>query len=197
MTAPSLTDEEWLAGVDRLGRDDYPPEERANGRARPAIVGLRAFLAVPDDPLTYRIEKVWPIGARVILAAQFKAGKSTLGANLLRSLVDGEPLLGTFDVTPFAGTLVLIDDELDDRTLRRWLREQGIADVDRVAVLPLRGRVATFDLLNPEHRAGWAADLRAVGASIVVLDCLRCCWTRTACPSTPKLGAGSLRSTRC
>jgi hypothetical protein len=136
-------------------------------------VALDAFLSVPDEPVVYRIDGAWPIGGRVVLAAPHKAGKSTLVANAMRAMVDGEPFLGEFACAQVAGTVVLIDDELDPRMLRRWLRDQRIANTGRVVVLPLRGHLAAFDLLDPETRGGWAGRLRDLGAQVVILDCLR------------------------
>ena len=140
--------------------------------APPAIIPLGEFLAVPDEPARYRIDGLWPVGGRALFSAQFKAGKTTTIGNLIRSLADGEPFLGRFTVDPPAGRIVLIDDELDERMLRRWLRDQGVAHADRVAVLPLRGRVSTFDLLDDDTRAAWAQALRDANASVVILDCL-------------------------
>ncbi len=150
-------------------------QERASalGAHMPRPVPLPEFLAVADEPAAYRVAGLWPVGGRVVLAAQYKAGKTTLRDNVVRCLVDGLPFLGRYDVEPFDGNVVLIDNELDPRMLRRWLREQGVVAQDRVAVVPLRGRVATFDLLDPTVRSQWAQMLRAQRAAVVVLDCLR------------------------
>lgn len=139
---------------------------------RPPIVALDAFLAIPDEPVAYRIDRLWPKGGRVVLAAQYKAGKTTMVGNLMRSLVDSQPFLDTFQVEPFAGKVVLLDDELDETMVRRWLRDQGIQHTQAAAVVSLRGRLSSFDLLDPETRSEWAADLRSAGATVVVLDCL-------------------------
>jgi len=136
----------------------------------PAPTNLADLLAQPDDEAAYRVGELWPTGGRVLLAAQFKAGKSTLVGNVLRSLVDGDKFLDRFDAVP-VGRVALIDTELDTRTLRRWLREQAIDNTERVSVLPLRGAVSTFDILDPATRARWAAQLS--GADVVILDCLR------------------------
>lgn len=146
-------------------------EQRA-GLPRPALRPLTEWLAEPDPPVTYRISDLWPSGGRVLLAAQYKAGKTTLVGNLLRSLVDGDPFLGQYAVTA-ARRVVLLDDELDEAMLRRWLRQQGIQRTDAVVPVALRGRVSTLDLLDPDVRAEWAADLRALGVDVVILDCLR------------------------
>jgi hypothetical protein len=132
-----------------------------------------AFLAVPDEPAHYRIAGLLPLGGRAVVSAQFKSGKSVMMGNLLRSLVDGDPFLGCFTVTPVEGRVVLVDDELDERTLRRWLREQGIHNLDRFEVISLRGRVGTFDLTNETIRAEWAHNLRAADCAFLIFDCLR------------------------
>ena len=136
----------------------------------PAPTNLADLLAQPDDEAAYRVGELWPTGGRVLLAAQFKAGKSTLVGNVLRSLVDGDKFLDRFDAVP-VGRVALIDTELDTRTLRRWLREQAIDNTERVSVLPLRGAVSTFDILDAAARSRWAAQL--AGADVVILDCLR------------------------
>lgn len=141
--------------------------------APPAATLLSNFLAVPDDEARYRIDGLMPVGARIILSAQYKAGKSTTVGNLLRSLADGDPFLDRYPITPFPGRTVLLDTELDERMLRRWLRDQNIRNTDRIAVLPLRGSTSSLNLLDPAVRADWAATLRSLDASFVILDCLR------------------------
>ena len=139
----------------------------------PSLTRLDEFLAVEDEPEVHRVERLWPVGGRVVLAAQYKAGKTTLRDNLVRSLVDGGPFLGHFTVHPPEGRVVVIDDELDERMLRRWMRDQGIVNTDRVVVLPLRGKVGTFDLLDEDCRARWAKRIIEAEASVLILDCLR------------------------
>ena len=148
-------------------------KERAGALDQPSLVSLTDFLAVEDELAQYRVDGVWPVGGRVVLAAQYKAGKTTLRNNLLRSLVDGVSFLGEFRVEPFEGTVVLIDNELDERMLRRWLRDQGIKNTDRVHVLSLRGRVGSFDLLDDQVRARFANMIRDVNGAVILFDCLR------------------------
>jgi hypothetical protein len=137
---------------------------------RPKVVGLRDFLAVPDPEIIYRVDRLWPAGGRTVLAAQWKAGKTTVVGNLIRALADGGLFLDTFRTTS-AARIALLDDELDERTLRRWLRDQQIVKVDAVRLVPLRGRAASFNILDPQTRAEWVAALR--GADVIILDCLR------------------------
>lgn len=151
--------------------DDGPPTPPAE---RPLELSrLDQFLATPDDPVKYRIEGLMPAGGNVLIAAQFKAGKSTLVGNLARALVDGTPFLDSFAVHPFTGSVVIIDDELSESQFRRVLRAQGITRTDRVHVISLRGRVAQFDLRDPALFARWVAMLRAAQCSVLIFDCLR------------------------
>ena len=62
----------------------------------PAVKSLTTLLEEPDAPTRYRIEDVAPADGRVIISAQYKAGKTTIIGNLARSLMDGDPFLGRF-----------------------------------------------------------------------------------------------------
>ncbi|MDA2950391.1 MAG: AAA family ATPase [Actinomycetota bacterium] len=140
----------------------------------PPISSLTELLSEPDEPAAYRIDKLALEGARVLLSAQYKAGKTTLVLNLIRSLADGDPFLGRFDVTARAQRIVLIDDELDRNTLRRWLREQGIVNTGAVVdVINLRGRLASFNLMDDRCREQWIRRLADLGCDYLILDCLR------------------------
>jgi hypothetical protein len=132
-------------------------------------VTLTAFLAKPDDEPQYRIDRLLPTGGRVLLTAQYKAGKTAMRDNLIHSLADETSFLGEFGVR--GATVTLIDVEVDERQLRRWLRCQTITSTDSVRVKPLRGEVSTFDILDRDVRAEWARWL--AGSEVVVLDCLR------------------------
>lgn len=153
-------------------RRAFQKEQQADVSA-PTFVGLGTFLSIEDDEQTHRIEGLWPTGGRVLLAAAFKAGKSTAVGNMVRSLVDGDLFLGVFPTAPVERKVVILDDELDERNLRRWLRDQGIRNTEKVVVVSMRGKVGTFDLLDPAVRSQWAAQLRAHDAEVVILDCLR------------------------
>lgn len=152
----------------RLDAEDTPAIEL------PPVRGLRELLDEPDAQTAYRIDGLAPSGGRVMLSAQFKAGKTTLVGNLVAALADKQPFLSAFAVNDAAHRLVLIDDELSEPTLRRWLRAQEITNTTAVAdVISLRGRVGTFNLLDDDCRSLWARRLRDIGCDYVILDCLR------------------------
>lgn len=135
----------------------------------PTPVLLSDFLAEEDPPAEYRIAGLLPVGGRAMLAAQFKSGKTTMVGNLLRSLADGDDFLNAYATRP--AKVVLIDDEMDPRQLRRWLRSQQIRKTDHVKIVSLRGRVGAFAITNPDVRALWAERLR--NAEVLIFDCLR------------------------
>jgi len=141
--------------------------------ALPDILTLRERLARPTPLTLWRIERWQPRQSRVIVAAPFKGGKTTLMGSLLRSLVDGDDFLGRDPVTVVSGTVVLLDTEMPDRLLDDWLRDQQIGRDDRIIPIALRGRVAALDLLDADRRAEWAARLRRLEAEYLVIDCFR------------------------
>jgi hypothetical protein len=135
--------------IDDEARELYNDwQASALGQTIPDIINLHDFLAVPDVDAQYRINDLWPTGGNVLLAAQYKAGKTSLVANLLRSLADGQPFLGKFGTTP-PQRITLFDDELDERMLRRWLRDQGIRNQSAITLASMKGRPG--HLQHPER----------------------------------------------
>jgi AAA domain len=136
----------------------------------PPPVTLAELLTEPDEDVVYRIAGLWPTAGRVLLAAQFKSGKTTLVGNVIRALVDGGDFLGRFATTPVR-RVVLVDTEMGRGLVRRWLRDQGITRTDAVTVVPLLGSVSSFDILDPATRTEW---VRLIGETdVLILDCLR------------------------
>src|SRR5688572_1303527 len=73
----------------------------------PKIHTLRERLALPVVETAWRIARVQGVGHRVLLAAQFKAGKTTFVVNVVRSLVDGDAFLNLYEVEPIEGVVAL------------------------------------------------------------------------------------------
>jgi AAA domain/Primase C terminal 1 (PriCT-1)/RepB DNA-primase from phage plasmid len=150
--------------LDREDRGDVPD---------PVFLTLQERLARPRTDRTWRITGWQPARSRVMAAAQFKAGKTTLIANVLLSLADGTPFLGSVPVVPVAGRVVLLDTEMSESQLDDWHRAVGIRRTDAIITESLFGRVLTFDLLDTRQRARWAAWLRERQTEYLILDCLR------------------------
>lgn len=162
--------------IARLRAEQIVREARGSASMPPPeLTSLSTFLATPDRAEAYRNEPIMLMDADVLLVAQKKVGKSTLVSNFVRALVDEEPFLGRLAVTPLeeGRTIAHFDNELGEDNLRRWLREQHIRGTDRVFVADMRGKLATFNILNPEVRSAWADKLRAARAQVIIFDCLR------------------------
>lgn len=181
-----MTPEELAQKAQQKKREDRKRQKREDRQIKreldaeehgpaepPAAFTLRDLLAQPDEPTPWRIEECQPKESRVICAAQFKAGKTTLVGNLIRSLRDGDPFLGKYVVTRVEGTIALLDFEMGMQQLRRWYRDQQIKDTDRVIVIPMRGQAASFNLTDAGVRAAWVALLRGLGVTYLIVDCLR------------------------
>jgi hypothetical protein len=171
--ANAIRDRALQIRIDRAAKALVDAEQRPK-IGYPPVRSLTALLAQPCPPTRWRIEQVAPIEARVIAAAQFKAGKTTMRDNAVRSLVDREPFLGRFAIHNPASALVLIDDELSDHMVQDWLGRQNIRNTDAVAdVITLRGKVSTFNLFDDTCRAAWSKRFRDLGCDYLILDCLR------------------------
>ncbi len=144
--------------------------EKAGTLVLPDRRNLADVLAEPDDPILWTVDQVMPADAKTLLAAQHKAGKTTLGGNLVRAWVDGAPFLGQFDAEP-VGNVVVLDNEMGLRRLRRWYRDLGVEKTTAVDLIDLRGRASTFNILDPDTRSRWAE--RIAGAQAALVDCLR------------------------
>jgi hypothetical protein len=144
-------------------------EQRAEADI-PEPTSLAELLEEPDEAARFRVDGLMPTGGRVVFAAPHKAGKTTMISNLVRCLVDGGDFLGRFTVEP-AQRVVLLDNELDRRMIRSWLRDQAIDNTKSVDVLTLRGKLSGFNILDPVVRSEWAARLGP--ADLMVFDCLR------------------------
>jgi len=154
-----------LIPIDLGGDQQQEPTERAKP------VRLDVFLATPDPVIVYLIEDVLPAGSNVLLTAQFKAGKSTLAANLARDLADKTAFLGSFDiVSDITGPIHIVDDELSEAQLRRELRAQGVVNQTQIQITSLRGRIEQFNILTADGVTFWAEQFK--GAAVLIIDCL-------------------------
>jgi hypothetical protein len=139
----------------------------------PAMDGrsLTDFLAEIEDIEKYRVQGMWPAQGRVLLAAQAKAGKTTMvAANLLPCLVDGGQFLGRYDVEKVARRVVYLNMEVGTRTMRQWLKDAGIDNTAAITVANLRGKASALSLTSEAGRKQFAAWLADQDAEVVILD---------------------------
>jgi hypothetical protein len=146
--------------------------ERSEARSeRPKMLTGTEFLTRDFGGVLWRVDGLLAEGGNALLAAQAKAGKTTLRNNLIKSLVDGDPFLGRFTVSP-GGVLAVFDLEMPDAMAQDWLRRLKIQHPGRFMYVPMLGRGASLDPTDPDSVAEWAADLKAAGVTTMVIDCL-------------------------
>jgi hypothetical protein len=97
------------------------------------------FIEQSDEPVQWRIDRLHAVGHNTTLTAQFKAGKSTMMINLLRSLADGASFLGQAVVKP-EGRTSYWNLEVSDAQMREWCHKVGIQHPRQILVQNLRGR---------------------------------------------------------
>lgn len=166
----AVAEEAWKARV----RDEAKRQLRAETMpATPSPVALPELLAEPDVEVPFRVAEVFPANARVVLAAQRKAGKTTMTANLVRALCDGGNFLGKYSTTPVERRVTVLDFEMARHMLRSWFADVRIENAHKVTMWPLRGSAAAFDITTSPVRRQWAEQLGELETDVLVLDCLR------------------------
>ena len=142
--------------------------------AEPIMVeSLAELLARPKIEVAYRVTDLWPTGGRVMVAAQAKAGKTHLVANLVKNLVDGGDFLGKFACAPLAGRVAILDNEMSEHQLQHWYGSLGIRNTAAIDLHYLKGKLSQFNILDDKIRAALAAKLRDQGIDVLVFDCVR------------------------
>jgi hypothetical protein len=135
------------------------------------VTPLHTLLLEDDAPLEWRINGLMQIGHNVTLAARYKVGKTTLIANLLRSLVDGTNFLGEVPVKQVTSPVVVFNHELSDRQFTAWLRKVSIKNSQMIIPVNLRGKGL---YLQDEDAQEWAIDLlKQYDAEVWIIDPLQ------------------------
>jgi len=155
--------------IRRQAKRELDLEELAKQYEKPEYVPtLTDELKLPDDDPTWIIDKLWPTGGNILLTAAYKSGKTTLVNNVIKSLSDGNEFLDHYDITPHTGRITYFNYEVDERTMRRWIRDAKIANTDKITMVHLRGMrlpitIPTVedyvvDLLQASQTQTWIVD---------------------------------------
>lgn len=165
--------DEYVRLVARERAKERRQQELAGELEVPDLLDFGDFLDQEDEAPQWRVDGLWPRQGNIVLAAQYKAGKTTTVSNLLRSLADGDNFLGAFQVDPVTeGSIVLVDFEMPEIKLREWYRRQDIKKRDRIKIRAMRGHANAFDLVNPTVRSRWVSMLSGVDCKVWIVDCL-------------------------
>lgn len=155
--------------VRAAARDTVEAEQHAAGWTPPASVGsLTDELLMPDPVMQWRIKGALALGHNAMVVARRKAGKTTLINDLVRCLADGGKFLNRFDVERVDGSIAIFNYEIEAAQYRRWLRDVGVVDTDRVHVLHLRG--SSLPLIHPRVRAWVTRWLRERDVKVWIPD---------------------------
>jgi hypothetical protein len=124
-----------------------PPSDRAT-------VGLLSDqMAMPRTSPRYLVDGLLGWNHNVILGAQYKTGKTTLGLNLARALVDGHEFMGRRVALPKGSRVAWLNGEMDSWDFNDYALPLAFRNPDRVAALHLRGGRLPF--LDNEAACDW------------------------------------------
>jgi hypothetical protein len=125
-------------------------------------------LALDFEPLGFSIEQILPEATNVVLAAQYKTGKTTLTLNVAMAVVDQRPCLGTLAVRARLGAVGVWNLEMEQRQFLSWCRLLDIKNTKDVRLVHLKGSVPS---LVTDVGMKWAVDwLRAGEVRLWVID---------------------------
>lgn len=120
---------------------------------------LESYLAEAKPPKIERVESLQRAHHKIALVAAYKTGKTTLHANLTRSLVDGTKFLDQFKVTKPDGRVGIWNGEMDGDDYESYLVDAGISNSAEVAIWNLRGyRLPLLSEAGTAAAVGWLRD---------------------------------------
>lgn len=91
----------------------------------------------PDDPARFFLIPGLVSGSLTYLYGQSKVGKSFVVANILASVLDGKPFLGRKPLKTVDGVVIVTTDAGDAYAYHQRLNDLGVADDDRVGLVPV------------------------------------------------------------
>lgn len=130
---------------------------------------LTDALEADIEPTNYLIDRMLAERENAVLAAGYKAGKTTLTTDLARALATGTPFLGR-PVKPLEGTVVCWDAELDLNYAVDQFRTMSMPReaTDRIVYRNLKGYPLP---LHTEQAFNWAvADLIEQKCEVLIID---------------------------
>ncbi|MFI5282472.1 MAG: AAA family ATPase [Candidatus Dormibacterales bacterium] len=119
-------------------REVKADEAAADFREPEFLPSLADDLVETPEVLPTTIESLHRTGFNALIAAAAKTGKTELGVEVVRSLVDGVPFLGRFKVE-FEGRVAFANYELDKPQMIDTFRLHGVQHPERISTLNLRG----------------------------------------------------------
>jgi len=122
-----------------IAEDSYRDEGET-----PEPLVVSDWMNEPDVEAEYRIDQLWIRRGTNFVVAQNKAGKTTLILNVARALLDGSNFLGRFETLQLTRKLGIVNFELTDAQLKRWVKRLGITKLEDFLVWNLKGKPNPF-----------------------------------------------------
>lgn len=91
----------------------------------------------PDDPARHFLIPGFVSSSLTYLYGQSKVGKSFVVANVVASVLDGKPFLGRKPLKTVDGVVIVTTDAGDVYAYHQRLKDLGVADDDRVGLVPV------------------------------------------------------------
>lgn len=91
----------------------------------------------PDDPARFFLTPGLVSSSLTYLYGQSKVGKSFVVANIVASVLDGKPFLGRQPLKTVDGVVIVTTDAGDAYAYHQRLNDLGVADDDRVGLVPV------------------------------------------------------------
>lgn len=133
------------------------------------MVNGKDFLATPKVNPRWVVQGLINYGTSSILTGKYKAGKSTLMLNLIKSLTTGGEFLGKFQV-PHPMRVAYADMELGWDMAQRWIGEVEGIDATKLEYLGLRGQGYKLNMRSETLRAKWARSLMEKEVDVLIID---------------------------
>jgi hypothetical protein len=139
---------------------------------------LSDLTARPRTSPRYLVDGLQGWNHNASLAGQYKTGKTTLGLNYAKALVDGEDFLGSPTHLPEGSRLAWWNGEMDSEDFAEETRDLGVRHRSRIAVMNLRGRrLPIMDDVAARWTIEWLRDYE-VGAWVIDSWRRLCTWSR-------------------
>lgn len=170
-----LFEAEVAREVDRRRINERAAEiVRAQPFTPPEEMSVRRLLAKPLPVEPWAVDQLMSVGHNVLLAAEYKAGKTDLLINLMRSFVDGRQFLSRF-ATVMDGRVYYMNYELTEQDVQMRMGCQRIRNQEDIKVLQLRGEANP--LATEEGRAWLVQRLKRTKTQCWVIDTFRAAYT--------------------
>jgi AAA domain len=165
----------------------------------PATAAERSLddrLRESPEPVPFHIDDLARRHHNVVVAAQYKTGKTTLAVERVRAEVDGLPFLDSFATQRIDGNVGFWNNELETSDMDDYFSDLGIATRQKVKVEDFKGfRVPLLHDVGAEWAIKWLTE-REVESWYIDPWRAICSWSKVSEYLDPEVARWSSASTR-